>query len=244
MRKLLILLLVLPFLGFAQSEEEGRMMHVMEFTVKEGNQKDFMKGLEAWKKCYLDNGGDQTWSVWNRMNGEGSVVTLTFWEDNWAAMDEESNPEVQKNCDPMVYDQLMPYVSHSNRLITKHLPKWSSQNSAGGNVVWVYFFDVEDNASFNEVVTEVEAVLKTDDPKYNSSWFSVMGGKDGADYFVSDFYQNFAGMDEDGDNVWQIYSKAKGEEKMKQVREKFRKSLKDSWSYLYRYNESLSHSGN
>ena len=240
MRKLLVVVMLLPLFMWGQ-EEKGPLMHIMEFTIKEGHQKDFMSGLKDWKSCYLENGGEESWSVWSRMMGDGSVVSITFWSDNWAQLDEEDDPKISENCDPLVYDQLMPHVEKLNRMITRMKPGWSNSEPGDGPIVVANFFEVDDYGSFEEVVSEVTETLRDENGNPRGTWFSVMSGKEGPDYFVTERYDNFAGLDADRDGVWKTYADAHGESKMKEMREKFRNALGDGYMNMYRLNKELSH---
>ncbi|MUP44441.1 hypothetical protein E0K83_01620 [Gramella sp. BOM4] len=243
MKKLLFLLCMIPFALWSQ-ENEPPIMHVMEFTVKEGHQMKFMDGLKEWKECYKSNGGNTSYTVWNRMMGEGSVVALTFNSPNWAALDDNDEPKVSENCDPLAFEKLMPHVEKSNRLIARVAPEWSRSNPSDGMVAMVTFFKVDDYQTFTSTVEEVTKTMREKEGDVRGNWFRLMGGKDAPDYMVSRIYENFAGMDVKEDGVWKMYGSAKGDSKMKEMRDKFSSSVKDSWTNLYRVNEELSYQAN
>ena len=90
MRKLLYLLLILPMIAVSQ-ENESFLLNLSEITVKPGHDAQFLEGVKSWKKCYVDSEGKDKWNMWRRVQGKGSVYTLTSTMANWAEMDDESN---------------------------------------------------------------------------------------------------------------------------------------------------------
>ena len=67
-----------------------------------------------------------------------------IWSDNWAQLDEEDDPKISENCDPLVYDQLMPHVEKLNRMITRMKPGWSNSEPGDGPIVVANFFEVDE----------------------------------------------------------------------------------------------------
>ncbi|WP_228850905.1 hypothetical protein [Aegicerativicinus sediminis] len=242
MKKFLVLALILPILMFSQ-EEDGPILTVYQFTIKEGHQKKFYDGMEKWKKCYVDNGGKNEWNVWNRLQGKGNAVGISFFNDNWAAFDENSEPQISEKCDPIVFAEIMPAIESSETTISRLLPRWTRETPTNHPVLWITYFDVDNGADFRSVVNDVNSVYRKHAKDRMGTWFNVIGGE-GPDYFVVSTFENFAAMDEDNDGPWDFYAKEHGEAKMNEMRNKFRNSLEKSWSYIYRRNDNLSHNNN
>lgn len=242
MKKFLILALVLPIFMYSQ-ESTSPILSLYQFTLKEGHQKQFYEGMEQWKKCYIDNGGKQEWNVWSRLQGKGSTVGISFFMDSWAEMDEDSEPQVSEKCNPVVYDKIMPNIESSETSMSRVIPGLSRETPTNHPILWVTYFDVENDSEFRSVIKDVNSVYKKHNPDGLGTWFNVIGGE-GANYFVVSTFENFAALDKDRDGPWDYYAKEHGEAKMNQARDKFRNSLDRMWSYMYRRNNELSHSGN
>ena len=88
MKKLVLLVVLMPFLIVAQ-QNESILLNLSEITVKPGHNAQFIQGVKAWKECYLENNGEDKWNMWKRVQGEGNVYTMTSVMANWAEMDEE-----------------------------------------------------------------------------------------------------------------------------------------------------------
>ena len=64
MRKLLFVMLLLPFVVIAQ-ENESFLLNMSEITVKPGHEAQFVEGVKSWKACYLENEGQDKWNIWH-----------------------------------------------------------------------------------------------------------------------------------------------------------------------------------
>ena len=115
MRKLLYLLLLLPFVVVSQGNES---------FLKQGHEAQFIEGVKSWKKCYQDNEGKNKWNMWRRVQGEGSVYTLTSSMAKWAEMDEDNDIAGQK-CRIKVVDLIRPHIKSTNYNIARSMPEVS-----------------------------------------------------------------------------------------------------------------------
>lgn len=240
MRKLFLLLLVLPLIGFAQ-DNESFMLNITEITVKNGHNAQFVEGVKTWKKCYKDNKGEDPWNMWRRVQGEGTVYALTSRMANWAEMDEDGD-EAGRACRMQVVNLIMPHVKSVNYNIARFMPKISATNSMDdATVVWVWNVQASNSRDFMDVVNEIASALKKADGDRRGTWYSVQGGgTEAADYFVAVPYKNFAEMDVDRDGVWTIYEKQNGKSKTDALRNKMNGSISNEWSYLYSLSKDMS----
>ncbi len=239
MRKLLFALLLLPFLAVSQGTESF-LLNLSEITVKHGHDAQFIEGVKAWKKCYVDNEGKDKWNMWHRVQGEGSVYTLTSTMAKWAEMDDDSDA-AGKECRINVVNLIMPHVKSVNYNIARSMPEVS--RSAGmpedTKLVWVYNAKTSNSTSFKETVAEISAATKKAEGDSRGTWYNVQGGE-GADYFIAVPFKNFADLDVDRDGVWKIYEKTNGKAKTDALRAKMRGSVSSDWSYIYTLNKELS----
>ena len=241
MRKLLYLLLLLPFLVVAQ-ENESFLLNLSEITVKSGHNAQFVEGVKSWKKCYKDNDGKDEWSMWRRVQGEGTVYTMTSTMANWAEMDENNDP-AGKECRMAVINLIMPHVKSVHYNIARSIPDFSRSTPIPEDtkLVWVYNVKTSNSNSFREAVKDLTTTLKKTEGDERGTWYNVQGGApEVADFFVAIPYKNFADLDVDRDGVWKIYKKANGKTKTDALRAKFRASISSDWSYMYSLSEELS----
>ncbi|MFK7781446.1 hypothetical protein [Psychroserpens sp.] len=229
---------MLPTTTQAQEEDNDFMLNLTEFTVKFGQDSNFTDGVKKWNKCYKDNGGKNTWNVWNRLQGEGNVYVMASRMNTWAEMD-ESDP-ASRACSGIAYSSIIPHIESSSFSTTKFMPEMSNTEALGDNtVVWVYNFKVKNSLAFKEVVKDVTSTVKQKEGNNRGYWYAVMGGE-GADYFVSTPLKNFAALDTERDSVWKVYESVHGAAKTKATREKFSASLSDAWDYTYTLSKDLS----
>ncbi len=239
MKRIILILLLIPFLGLSQ-EQESRILHMYELKIKMNERQKFEAGMKKWKDCYLENNGTDAWNVWNRIQGASGTVAVTFFMDNWAEMDEEPT-SADKACQALFQSDVFPYVESMDHNIAKTMPEWSKAPSSGNTVAWVRFFRVDNWRDFNDVVKEVGGTYKEAKGEALGYWYDFMGGSpDGADYMVSMLHKNFAGLDDEWDSPWEVYEQKHGKEKTTKMQEKFRSSVADTWTYIYKLNENLS----
>jgi len=229
------------FMNSVARAQQKQILSMTEFTVKVGHEKQFEDGIKEWKACYLENKGAWTWNMWKRLNGKGSVYGLTSASPDWAKMDEE-NDEAGKKCHQIAMDKIIPHVESTEDNFATSIPEFSKAALSEMNVIWVSYFQVENSTIFREVIKEnADIALKTEGDK-RGYWYVVNGGApESADYFVVSAYKNFAALDVKRDGVWDMVEKAKGKEETEKMRAKFRSSIKNSWGYMYKLMDDLSH---
>lgn len=240
MKRVLILMILIPLFSIGQ-ESDKKLLNMAELTVKMNHQQEFTDGMQKWKDCYLSNNGDESWNVWNRMQGKSGVVAVTYFMDKWAEMD-EGQSEADKACMNIFKNDVFPHVEKMNFNLSWTMPELSRALPDSTSVVWVTFFRTSNSSDFLEVVKNVSETYRNEKGEPLGIWYDFIGGgENSADFMVSTPYKNFAQLDEPFDAPWAVYEKAHGKEKMEEMRSRFRESLDDAWSYIYKLNSKLSH---
>ncbi|TRO64166.1 hypothetical protein [Christiangramia sabulilitoris] len=240
MKKLIVFILLFPILGFTQEKDESRILHMYELEIKMNERENFEKGMKKWKDCYLENSGKDNWNVWNRVQGATGTVAVTFFMDKWAEMD-EAPTGADTACQSIFQTDVFPYVVKMDHKMAESMPEFSKNPSSGNTVAWVRFFRTENWRDFKDVVKEVSSTYKEAKGEPLGYWYDFIGGDpDGPDYMVSMLHKNFAGLDEEWDSPWEIYEQKHGKDKTTKMQEKFRSSVEDTWTFVYKLNENLS----
>jgi hypothetical protein len=227
--------------SYAQ-EQEGIILNMTELTVKNGHTAKFREGVKAWKACYLENNGEWEWDLWYRVQGESNVYVLTSVMMNWAEMDQDD--EAGMKCRDISRELIDPHVEKAVNDHARHLPARSSSNpfSPDENVVRVTSFQVKNFPVFQEILASMTDAMRRQEGNPRGHWYSVLGGgPESANYFVVLPYKGFAGMDVSMLPPWDLYEQVHGTSKREQDRARFSDALVNSWSYLYRLVEDLSH---
>ncbi|WP_282135372.1 hypothetical protein [Seonamhaeicola maritimus] len=241
MRKLLFLMLLLPLLVVSQ-ENESVLLNLSEITVKNGHNAQFIEGVKAWKECYLENNGEDKWNMWKRVQGEGTVYTMTSIMANWAEMDEKGDA-AGKECRMIVVNLIMPHVKSIHYNIASSMPAFSRSGPfpEDTELVRVYNVKINNYASFMECIKGTSSALKNTPEGNRAIWYNVAGGApEVADYFVAIPFKNFAELDVKRDGVWKIYEKANGKKATDALIAKFRATVDKDWSYMYSLNKAMS----
>ena len=217
------------------------ILSTTEFTVKSGHSSQFEEGVKAWKACYLENKGEWTWTMWKRYNGKGSVYVLTSNSPNWATMDDE-NDEAGKKCRQIAMDKIIPHVESTEDNFATSIPEFSRSGASDWNVIWVSFFQVENSVLFREIIKETSDIMQKAENDKRSYWYVSNGGSpESADFFVTTPFKNFAALDVERDGIWKMVENAKGKEYTDKLRASFRSTLGNSWAYMFKRIEDLSH---
>jgi len=239
MKKLLYLLFIIPYTMVAQMSE-SQILTMSEFTIKQGHNEQFRAGVKMWKECYEKNNGTESWNLWSRMQGEGTVYVLTGLVKNWAELDKQD--AASEPCNNIARDMIMPHIEKSSYHLASTMPELSNTTpKPDRTVVWVTYFRVKNSTVFNATIKEIGSAVKAVEGDVRGTWYSFIGGgENDPDYFVSNSYKDFAEMDVKRDGVWKIMENKHGVKKAEQMRNDFRNSMDASWSYVYVLNKDLS----
>lgn len=234
--------LLLPMAAQADDhEDESYYLSMSEFTLKTGHSKAFMEGAKAWRKCYTDAGGNKSYNVWRRLQGEGEVVVLTSAHKNWQGF--FSKDEAASKCENIVDKQIMPHMEKTAFNMAGFMPKWSGDPAGTGSFVAVYNFKVTDYELFESTVEAIQAAVK-DDNGPDSYWYYSMGGRGVSDYFVVEEFANAEELDADDPGIWKRLETAVGTDRKDELQQNFMRSINEWWSYLYIHLEDISLAGN
>ncbi|WP_411768396.1 hypothetical protein [Winogradskyella sp. A3E31] len=236
MKKLAVLLFILPLLCFAQ--EPPAMVEMVEVDVKFGHEPSFYKAMTEYNACLKENNWDGSYEAWWRRQGEGTQVVFVRDIMTYGDLDNDSS-EASEKCQN---DHMPDLTSHSRAYRSSYmvpLTDWSASTPPVGKVVNVMNFDVHDPFTFGEIIQEIVGTVK-DAEGYNAHWLGSKGG-DTHDFSVVFFYDSFAEMGEDRFNPWAIYAKKHGEEKLKKMRSKLTASIKNVTEFMYQLDETISY---
>lgn len=236
-----VLILSLALRSHAQNDPLGPLMSVTEFTIKPGHDLQFKEGVKAWKACYLAEKGEWTWSVWQRLQGEGNVYILASAMPNWAEMDKTDS--VGSKCEALATEMINVHVEKATTHINRFLPALSSSTPNTDEIISVGFYELNlsDGHKFLPAIREVAASYTKANGTPIGSWYSwVTSGPDSPNYHVVTPYKNFAAMDVIRDSVWEVYEKEHGKEKRDALQAQFRSAVKNSWTYQFKMNSEMS----
>jgi hypothetical protein len=240
MKKVFIILLMLPLMTMAQMTEG--LLTLSEITVKQGHNAQFMEGVKKWKECYNKEEGTNSWAFWSRLQGEGNVYVISGNMPNWAEMDKEDM--ASKSCSMIAMNFITPHVEKINYNITKTLPEWSKKSeNTDTKLAWVTSFRVKNNVLFAEIIKEITEAIISEEGEPRGNWYRFMGGsEDAPDYMVSDLFKSYAGVDENEkrNGPFGIYKKVNGDKKANQMMDRWMNAIDGSWSYIYELNTALS----
>lgn len=240
MKKICFLFLIVPIILLGQDESESSIVNVTHIDVKMGHRAQFTEGVEKYKKCYADNGGTNKWNFWQRLQGNSTTYAVTDVMKSWAEMDDD-NDEAANKCRTIFIDFIMPHMENVDYMISETMPDISNNSQTPRDKYWVTYFSVNNSAKFMDVIKSVTKEVKKAEGDERGYWYAFMGGSPKApNYMVAWPFDKYADLDEDMDSVWEIYKKAMGEKKTKEMRAKFNAAIDDSWSYIYDKSETMS----
>jgi hypothetical protein len=240
MKKLLLILMLLPFIGIAQ-EEEQKIMSSTSYVVKEGHEWGFVEGAKMYIECYKSNGGEGEWNTWRRVQGEGVVYSVNSMMDKWAEMDERD--PASRQCYSVYKEFIVPHIKSAGEGITVSIPELTrkTERKEQAKLAWVTYYDVENSQIFRSVLNDVKEALIKEEGDVRNYWYDILGGsRDSADYMVAGLFSNYAELDNDRDSSYEVYTKVNGEEKAKELSERWRMAVNDSWSYIWEHKPDLS----
>jgi hypothetical protein len=239
MKKLVLILLILPFVALGQSFEKG-ILSMTSITVKQGHRMQFEDGVKKWKECMLENGTEDSWNIWTRVQGEGTVYGLSGMMENWAEMDEED--EAGKSCYSIVTNFIMPHVEKVSYSMASTLPDWSKKTMATDTkLIWVSYFRVKNGMLFSEVVKDVTSTIANKEGESRGLWYAFEGGSEhDPDYMVVSSYNGYAALDIEEDGPFKVYENVHGKKKTDAMRENWRNAVDAGWSYIYEHKPELS----
>ncbi len=234
---------ILP-VNTANAQEDGSMiLSVTEFTIKPGHNTQFREGVKAWKACYLENEGDWTWSIWSRVQGEGNVYTLSSFMGSWAEMDDPTD-DAGRACQNLAQNLINTSIETATRNLFRTIPSLSKSQEVPNNVIVVTSWRVKNGTLFREIVEKVVSTIRKVEGEPRGYWRSAIGGDlNTAHFYVVTPFENFAAMDVTRDDVWTVVENELGKAERERLQADGQASVDQSWSFIYRKVDELSHSG-
>jgi len=226
------------------SENDTSLLSISEFTIKLGHNMAFQEGVKAWKSCYLDNDGEWTWNMWNRMNGEGTVYYLTSNSASWAEFAEDDS--AGQACNRQAAELIMPAVEKVENYFSWSKPEWSrTPDGSEFTVVEAAYFRISDYRIFTDLVTEAMEIIEDATGVRRTVWYeSIGGGPDGFQFMNVFPHEDMASLDDPFESAWTIIAEEAGEDKRDELWADYKNSVENSWMYMFRLNEEMSHSPN
>lgn len=233
--------------GVADHHEKGenQKLAIHHIHVKMGHGVHFKAGMEAYSACLAESGYEDSYSVWQAVDGDRTGYHIVSSFDMWAEFDEED--EASSACwkKEGMRDGIFDHMASWKTSYAKRMADWSG-SADGYSIVKLHNFSVEDGSEFRSLVSEMTGHLKKAKYEHMGTWYDVLGsGHKGADYFVVEHFENYAAMDEDRKGVSGVLKDAVGEEQAEQFWEKFGETLADEngyWSNLLQRQDSMGYS--
>lgn len=200
MKKLLVVLLFLPILGYTQ-DKSPNMYEVMTMEVKRGMEDKFEAAVKAHNEKYHKDGLYKARLAYNISGPSGGTYTWIMGPTNWSSQDMRSDQEVHdadwKNVDQYVERYYSPsYWSYSEKL--SHVVPGKELNK---RLIWAYNIKRGKGARWAELVEKVKKVYdeKLPDESFSVSWNKMANGNDGFDAVIIWGFEKWADMDRDRD---------------------------------------------
>lgn len=213
--------------------------------VKMGHGAEFRAGMEAYSACLAEKGYEDSYSVWQAVDGDRTGYHIVSSFEMWAEMDEED--KISDACweKEGIRDGIFNHMASWETSYAERMPDWSG-SADGFTVVKLHNFRVEDGSEFRSLVGEISGYMKEAKYEHQGTWYDVIGGGHGdADYFVVEHFEKYAAMDEKRKGANGVLEDAVGEEKAEEFWENFGETLADDngyWSNMLVRRDSMGYS--
>lgn len=235
----------LPLAADHHEKEGSYKLAIHHVHVKMGHGAGFQAGLEAYSACLAEGDYEDSYSVWQAVDGDRTAYHIVSSFDMWAEFDEDD--EISDACwaNEDIRNGVFDHMASWKTSYAKRLPDWSG-DADGYDVVKLHNFRVDDNSEFRALVGEITGYMKKSNYEHMGTWYDVLGGGAwDADYFVVEHFENFGAMDEKRKGANGVLVDAVGEEKAEEFWEKFGDALEDEkgyWSNLLARKDSMGYS--
>lgn len=96
-------------------DHDDYILDITQIAVKMGHNMQFRDGVKAYMACYAEAGGENGWSTWRNVDGEGIVYHVVSQMDSWADLD-DSDDEAASGCASVVRDEIQPHMASLNSI--------------------------------------------------------------------------------------------------------------------------------
>ena len=241
----IVLALALPVAADNHDTEANQKLAIHHVHVKMGHGAAFRAGMEAYSACLAEGGYEDSYSVWQAVDGDRTGYHIVASFDLWAELDEDD--EVSDACwgNEEIRDGVFDHMASWETSYARRMPDWSV-STEGSTVVKLHNFRVDDGSDFRALVSEITGYMKESKYEHQGTWYDVLGGSSSsADYFVVEHFENFAAMDEKRKGANGVLRDAVGDEKAEEFWDKFGDTLADHngyWSMMLVKRASMGYS--
>jgi len=221
----------LPVAADNHENDASQKLAIHHVHVKMGHGAGFRAGMEAYSACLAENNYDESYSVWQAVDGDRTGYYIVSPFELWAEYDEDD--DVSDACwgNEEIRDGVFDNMASWETQYAERKPEWSG-TAEGFKVVRLHNFRVDDGSDFRALVGEITGYMKESKYEHMGTWYDMIGGGYwDADYFVVEHFENYAAMDEKRKGANGVLVDAVGEEKAEEFWDKFGESLEDDKGY-------------
>jgi hypothetical protein len=221
----------LPGAADNHDKDASQKLAIHHVHVKMGHGMEFRKGMEAYSACLAENGYEESYSVWQAVDGDRTGYHIVAPFELWAEYDDEDEISAACWAEEEIRDGVFDHMASWETSYAERLADWSG-DTEGSKVVKLHNFRVEDGSEFRSLVGEIVGYMKEAKYEHMGTWYDVIGGGYwDPNYFLVEHFENFAAMDEKRKGANKILVDTVGEEKAEQFWEKFGEALDDEKGY-------------
>lgn len=235
----------MPAAADNHEKEATQKLAIHHVHVKMGHGMAFRAGMEAYSACLAEGGYEDSYSVWQAVDGDRTGYHIVSSFEMWAEFDEGN--EISDACwaKDEIRSGVFDHMASWETSYAERMADWSG-TAEGYTVVKLHNFRVEEGSEFRALVSEITGYMKEAKYEHQGTWYDVMGGSYwDPDYFVVEHFANYAAMDEKRKGANGVLTDAVGEDKAKEFWDKFGDTLADDkgyWSNMLVRRDSMGYS--
>lgn len=242
MKKVLLTLLLVPFLIQAQETQEGPMFLNVMLTAHPAKITEFEAGLAAHNKKYHAEGPSSVSVFWIASGKNSGKYVWSLGPTSWAAMDEANNPDEahasdwNANVAPYALAEMESTYWKGDPVHSNFTKDFTLKNLA------ISMLDVKrfKRREFMEVLNKVYTVFKTKDPDQQwGVYFNELANMDGQDVVWVDFFDKSAWMGRPNEFIkW--YEEVHGEGTFMEFLKEFEATTNGDYQEIWMFRGDLS----
>ena len=221
----------LPGAADDHQTEENQKLAIHHVHVKMGHGAEFRAGMEAYSACLAEGDYEDSYSVWQAVDGDRTGYHIVSSFNMWAEFDEDD--PISDGCwgKDEIRDGVFDHMASWETEYAERLAAWSG-DAEGYTVVKLHNFRVEDGPGFRSLVGEITGHMKEAKYEHLGGWYDMLtGGYWDADYFVVDYFKNYGAMDEERKGANGVLREVLGDEKTDQIWASLREALAEDKGY-------------
>lgn len=242
MKRVLITLLLIPFLGLAQeNQQEPIFMNVM-LTPNPAKITEFEAGLAAHNKKYHATGANAVRVYWISSGQNSGKYIWSMGPTAWAAFDESTNPsgdhakDWNTNVAPYAEAEMETTFWKGDAKHSNFTKDFTMKN------LGVFYLDMKrfQNQKFMSVLDKVTKVFKEKDGEEQwGVYWNQLANMDGKDMVWVNFFDSMTAMGEE-DKFPQWFEEVHGEGTFMTFLKDFEASTNGDWQEIWAFREDLS----